>query len=134
LEGRKLMTMPEIAPEKALDEIEASLDYLRAATANMPWEAAHLAKVFSLLPTLRAFRALAALSGAAVSGVTEGWRTIESAPRDGTPILIYHERANAQAVAVPVIGGWYVPRRGPVQNPTHWRPLPTPPASKETET
>jgi hypothetical protein len=38
----------------ALDEIEAALDYLRAPTANMPWEAAHLAKVFSLLPTIRA--------------------------------------------------------------------------------
>lgn len=56
------------------------------------------------------------------------WQPIETAPKDGTAILIYHQRADAQAVAAPVIGGWFVPRGGPVKNPTHWMPLPEPPA------
>lgn len=45
---------------KALDEIEAALDYIRTGTANMPWEAAHVAKILTVLPTLRAALALPA--------------------------------------------------------------------------
>lgn len=36
---------------RALDEIEAALDYIRTGTANMPWEAAHVAKILTVLPT-----------------------------------------------------------------------------------
>jgi hypothetical protein len=71
-----------------------------------------------IVSTLRAL--LAALAG-------DGWQPIETAPKDGAAILIYHQRADAQGVAVPVIGGWFIPRGGPVKSPTHWMPLPEPP-------
>ena len=73
-----------------------------------------------IVSTLRAL--LAALAG-------DGWQPMETAPKDGAAVLIYHERADAQAVAVPVIGGWFVPRGGPVKSPTYWRLLPAAPGT-----
>ena len=73
-----------------------------------------------IVSTLRAL--LTAMAG-------DSWQPIATAPKDGTAILIYHERADAQAVAVPVIGGWFVPRGGPVKSPTYWRPLPAAPGT-----
>jgi len=62
------------------------------------------------------------------------WQPIETAPKDGTPILIFTERGQYVADwAEFEIEYWHVhdgkfeprPVRGPA--PTHWIPLPDPP-------
>jgi len=69
-----------------------------------------------------------------------GWRDIESAPRDGTAVLVYEPAEKSMAVGwwedhyVWVSpGAWitdYARSDTPVWRPTHWQPLPSPP---ETE-
>lgn len=68
------------------------------------------------------------------------WLPIESAPADGTPLLLFGRHINATA-SVRMVGhysgedfGWiavsFVPH-GPMQIvPTHWMPLPAPPPGK----
>lgn len=65
----------------------------------------------------------------------ERWRPIETAPRDGTKVLLYHHgyksafyrRDHEPRVWVDVFreGNWY--NTAPSAQPTHWRPLPAPP-------
>lgn len=64
------------------------------------------------------------------AALTGGWRTIESAPKDGAHFLGWHELYYANR---PVIGHWDGGKfnfSGRVE-PTHWQPLPTPPADGE---
>lgn len=86
------------------------------------------------------------------------WQPIETAPRDGTPILIWQPDADAyfgprnswrNKHADPMqyfddarwaIGYWrpwpnggWGNRNATVVNPTHWMPLPPPPSSTTTE-
>lgn len=110
-------------------------------------------------------RMSSALAAASIRAEAEGWRTIESAPKDGMPILAYvpngaeldeHAYCWPEGMIlkiVPVVwhepnertcagSGWYVPWFSvgfgvwddpstdfyDVQvEPTHWRPLPSPP-------
>ena len=62
------------------------------------------------------------------------WRDIESAPRDGWPVLLFARCQHATASGIVV--GWYLEDRGwtelsftsPVGIvPSHWMPLPSPP-------
>lgn len=72
-----------------------------------------------------------------------GWRPIETAPKDGTRVLVYQE--DEASDMTPQIA-WWITWHGeegwhicwdnePLQNnsafapPTHWAPLPEPPAS-----
>ena len=71
-----------------------------------------------------------------VRGEAEGWRTIESAPKDGTRVLLYTPDALAiEAIftATYDMGAWWESRDLDEPNvncpPTHWMPLPTPPSS-----
>jgi hypothetical protein len=68
----------------------------------------------------------------------EGWRPIETAPRDGTPVLVYGWRDPAfrGVVARYPLGGshWVVTWNGDAlrgeEAPTHWMPLPPSPAEQ----
>lgn len=91
----------------------------------------------------KAFRAKAALASHPdhQPGMTDEWQDIETAPRDGTPILLFARHISATA-SIRVVGhyddselgfGWiatsFVPH-GPMQVvPSHWQPLPDFPAA-----
>ncbi len=57
------------------------------------------------------------------------WQPIETAPRDGTPLLVWDGD-------VPIIAYWhraawrYSPK-GYTCHPTHWMPLPPPPGAAD---
>jgi len=75
------------------------------------------------------------------SGGGDGWRTIDSAPKDGTPILAWTVHANAKYSKDPVGEGWACVSlirwidfngggwtwNGLAGEHTHWRPLPAAP-------
>jgi hypothetical protein len=67
-----------------------------------------------------------------------GWKPIDTAPRDGTGIILYSDGECAPPVIAQwddmwTDGAWIVQhgsasiRLSWVFNPTHWMPLPTPP-------
>lgn len=66
------------------------------------------------------------------AGLADGWRDIATAPKDGTPILVYCPFQSPNCVVVK----WRDVRQGWVNassfglitsEPTHWMPLPPPP-------
>jgi len=74
---------------------------------------------------------------AALLAVAPQWRDISEAPRDGTRVLLYHpgyknafyenrDRKPRTWVDWCVDGSWY--QTAPSAPPTHYQPLPTPPA------
>ena len=84
----------------------------------------------------------AILSALAAAGyaVEQDWQPIETAPMDGTPVMIGCSRTQSQRWAVWSGGMWRDGqdfaggRISGVPSPTHWRPLPAPPvAAKETQ-
>ena len=54
------------------------------------------------------------------------WQPIETAPRDGTRVLVYERDAALGAISLNWVDqdGWWL------GHPTHWMPLPTPPEDK----
>ena len=56
------------------------------------------------------------------------WQPIETAPKDGTDILVYHPEHREQFVCYFLGGLWHYSLDTALgSNPTHWQPLPTPP-------
>lgn len=78
----------------------------------------------------------AALQGVEASA-SNAWRPIESAPRDGTDIIVY--RPNFSGDYIPQVGVDYWGVKSPQcwrksnshTQPTHWQPLPLPPTKGE---
>jgi hypothetical protein len=82
---------------------------------------------------------LSALSAAGLV-VEQGWQPIATAPRGG-PVIVYQDGEQAVATWMTALedgaGDWIIWRRvGPdalairMPEPTHWHPLPTPPAAE----
>ena|SRR5579862_846167 len=64
---------------------------------------------------------------------SDGWRTMESAPRDGTEILTTNDYNATRYIVSYHNNGWLITKpagRDPniYFHPTHWQPLPAPPA------
>jgi len=59
----------------------------------------------------------------------DGWLPIESAPRDGTRILVWAGGNQFVAYYHRSRSDWFIVANVPV-SATHWRPLPTPPEAK----
>lgn len=61
----------------------------------------------------------------------DGWQPIETAPKDGSEIILfdpdYFQRSGFEGRYSAPRGNWLSSYDSPV-NPTHWRPLPAPPA------
>lgn len=58
------------------------------------------------------------------------WRPIETAPKDGTEVLIWDSHMRVRRIGFYDFG-WY-DQEGRIACPTHWMPLPEPPKSEET--
>lgn len=89
-------------------------------------------------PTIVAAAFIAALAAAGYA-VEQEWQPIETAPRDGTEVLVYARVLHPEKWGVhlePIIcaasyhpdAGWCVCE---IRDVTHWRPLPTPPAAAQ---
>lgn len=126
--------------DKVREALEAARDTLSAASRQLTddhkivlggkrWGETAIAKIDA---------ALAALDAPAEG---EGWRTIDSAPRDGTVVLTVCMDAQRPRVnAAWWRDGWWRSFRPTLDKfqtenpfrwfPTHWRPLPSPPESR----
>jgi len=125
--------------EKVREALEAALEmrqYLAEALTSNSYEDAPSIRScwFEVEAIERMIKdALAALPSC------EGWRGIESAPRDGTYILAYPALLQIPLVITwkrekGWLGSWRMPMTDspPPYVPTHWMPLPSPPERKET--
>lgn len=63
------------------------------------------------------------------------WRPISTAPKDGTFVLCFHESGHINVMQFCSDGYWRatVLDRLHKWHPTHWQPLPAPPASLNAE-
>lgn len=63
---------------------------------------------------------------------TNEWQPIETAPKDGTDILVYEKYKDSEYIVVASNHGfyWAFDDRDTEINPTHWMPLPEPPKTK----
>lgn len=64
-----------------------------------------------------------------------GWQTMETAPKDGTLLLVYRPgTARLSHLAIRTATEWCGPKCCPNAEPTHWMPLPAlPTQDKETK-
>jgi hypothetical protein len=56
----------------------------------------------------------------------DGWRPIETAPKDGTRVLLHGHWANDH-IGDFRFGYWFTDDGTQLNHPTHWLPLPLPP-------
>lgn len=60
------------------------------------------------------------------------WQKIETAPMDGTPVLLWGSDEEGICLGYRENGSWWNNLYEPWRfNPTHWMPLPQPPEEKE---
>lgn len=62
------------------------------------------------------------------------WQLIETAPKDGSTMLLWSAKARYKPVVGKWVESWKSWQSQPgawTVNPTHWMPLPEPPASGE---
>ena len=60
------------------------------------------------------------------------WRTIDSAPKDGTAIILYGAKGRYKVLVAKWDANWKAWQSEPgkwTAYPTHWMPLPAPPGS-----
>lgn len=105
--------------EKALQA--AMLESDEASVNNVP-------RIIAVRQVVSAY--LKALEGAGMV-IEQGWQPIETAPRDDTQVLVWSKPEDGFSHVQRRIdrwrnGNWYHSRLA--MPPTHWRPLPAPPA------
>lgn len=73
------------------------------------------------------------------------WQTIETAPKDGTRILLYPRVNQRTGECTITVARWWQPARAgkgfwihdgtcTLKHPTHWQPLPAPPSDTDRGT
>lgn len=102
----------------------------QAAKAKYPYVTEDMPSRVATLRSRMSF-----IQGYLARAAKEGWQPIETAPKDGTYILIHNDRGTCVAYFERGWGqdGWWllddgknyeIPLRGSA--PTHWHPIPTP--------
>lgn len=122
---------PEISREAVRQLVRKAIEDAQDSAIPEPWEVAeHHAGI----------AADAILNLAPVGGRGEGWRPIETAPKDGTKVDLWCRAPGLSAGSGRVPDCWFSAGRwwaydehgddqcrSQVHNATHWRPLPPPP-------
>lgn len=148
--SEELKNDPGIAKAlKALDRFEEcasdgeDVDLSRAAFAALEWlgwiERISARRRWQMTPEGEAMLASAPTPPASSAGEVEGWRPIETAPRDGTWLLLWLPYAGGYGQCHIAPGrwakdhyrktfSWFINGNG-MRRPTHWRPLPAPPVA-----
>lgn len=75
----------------------------------------------------------ASLAAAEDTDCVDGWRGIATAPKDGRPVLVWRSPWEHAARASWNEDAWFVRKRTTKISPTHWLPLPDPPAEDKGE-
>lgn len=60
------------------------------------------------------------------------WQPIETAPRDGTEVLLHQSRWVTIGCFDPDDNSWWCVEGGEIE-PDHWQPLPAPPSEGEQQ-
>jgi hypothetical protein len=135
----------QTAPTQRIARIEALEDALDNRTARVKELEAFVMKVAKIFEGRSlGDDALATLSQPAPSRETDwgpdvgneilppppsAWRPIETAPKDGTPILVTNGKKHAAVYWWPMV--WMGTTNNGMKEPTHWMPLPPPPEKGE---
>jgi hypothetical protein len=147
--ARALYDCDEDLVDSSLDAVEPVIaDVLRAAFdlrtpfGNLPAEtkAAYRKRATAAIEALRPFR-----EAAEAKAREDAWQPIETAPRDGTHVVVHARlghngkvRRSRRGCFVNVAHfepswGWLTSPSDYQIKPTHWRPLPAPPALEQGE-
>lgn len=142
------MTTNQPAPARA--ELAKSLEWLARGESFNVDDARR-----AMLDAAKMLRAAPLVAPAAERPVGDGWQPIETAPKDGTPILIFDPTQGGPGDAAWMVDGRSAPllfddrrfaigywrvwknggewmwgnRNSSRVSPTHWMPLPSPPAA-----
>lgn len=116
------------APEPAAGEVERvarAMNKVREQRGGTPW--AYMSALNNGRHLVEAFRAEARAAIAAMD--RPGWRPIETAPKDGRRVLLWHPSWEAPSGGQWYGSDWRLFYHGGAYatQPTHWMPLPTPP-------
>lgn len=107
---------------------EAHLERQGHVACKTGWPCVHTAYFNSGTPEEQNAAAIRAWNTrpALLRDAGDGWLPVESAPRDGRAVILAHMGGK------PYIGNWFhdtwMDERGLSRGPSHWRPLPQPPA------
>ena len=145
-----LLSEDELAGLKALGDVAATKDQLLSAIEAGAYQAditRFERAIWQLFDRARAVRVLLAENNNLRAHIdalkAERWEPIETAPKDGTPIIAYCVHTNAKYATNSIQEGWEYPViakwidhngggwtwHGMAGTFTHWRPLPAPPSS-----
>lgn len=82
-----------------------------------------------MIPAETILNAEAEAKDRAAARARDDWQPIETAPKDGTRVLVWHPYWNAASTAQWYGTDWRIvyDLKPFVSQPTHWRPLPAPP-------
>jgi len=129
-------TIAAILRQPAAEEVEAMARKLEHTAEHKYVLSQAMSEPLRYKSTAETFEGKVAALLRRLSPPADGWRPIESAPKDGTRILGWSASIPSGWQKIHSIrwnqidGTWREPSFGRIE-PTHWRPLPTPPSSEE---
>jgi len=120
------LNAPPHVPQDTLSEVREALEKIKEMSKKQRPDSFVI-----LMHEAETIRSVTKKALATLDRVIEGdgWLPIESAPRDGTRILVWAGGNQFVAYYHRSRSDWFIVANVPV-SATHWRPLPTPPEAK----